>query len=130
MNECFTSNYNDMTIELSGLYGWVILALCAIALIAGLVAIIVNLFLHIERQCKRRKILGKGEQITADADAKLVYLLEDVFSVDVAAELEQAIVDPFTSYECMELIYENIKFKMNNGREKQPDQSANDCVAR
>ena len=119
-----------MTIELSGLYGWVALALCAIALIAGLVAIIVNLFLHIERQCKRRKILGKGEQITADADAKLVYLLEDVFSVDVAAELEQAIVDPFTSYECMELIYENIKFKMNNGREKQPDQSANDSVAR
>lgn len=119
-----------MTIELSGLYGWVILALCAIALIAGLVAIIVNLLLHIERQCKRRKILGKGEQITADADAKLVYLLEDVFSVDVAAELEQAIVDPFTSYECMELIYENIKFKMNNGREKQPDQSANDSVAR
>lgn len=111
-----------MKIELSGLYGWIVVSLCAAALIIGLVAIISNIIICIEKNRKRRITLGKGEQITDDANAKLIYLLEEIFPVDAAAELERAILDPYTSYECMGLIYENIKFKMNNEREKQTDQ--------
>ena len=126
-----TNNYHYLTnykftimkIELSGLYGWIVVSLCAAALIIGLVAIITHIIICIEKNQKRRITLGKGEQITDDADAKLVYLLEEIFPVDAAAELERAILDPYTSYECMGLIYENIKFKIrNNEREKQTDQ--------
>ena len=122
-NNChYLTNYTIMKIELSGLYGWIVVSLCAAALIIGLVAIITNIIICIEKNRKRRITLGKGEQITDDANAKLIYLLEEIFPVDAAAELERAILDPYTSYECMGLIYENIKFKIrNNEREKQTD---------